>query len=81
MKAKLSVKLSGIRGGNPVWKDDMGYVACFLNDRKRHRIVVDAFRGAGDTYQRRTENEIEISNDNGNIFTGTIEELIAKLNQ
>jgi len=79
-KAKLSVKLNGVKGGVPQWKDNMGYVACFLNDCKKHAIIVDAFQGAGDTYQRRPENEIVISNENGNIFSGTIDELIERLN-
>ena len=79
MKAKLSVEQQGIKGGTPTCKDDVGYCACFFNDGKKHKIIVDAFSGAGDNYQRRAENEIEISNDNGVIFIGTIDQLITKL--
>lgn len=78
-KAKLSLKTQGIKCGTPQWKEELGYAACYLNDKDRHVIAVDAFSGSGTNYKRREENLINIFNDNRMVFSGTIEELVSKL--
>lgn len=75
---KINYKVQGVRGGNPSYRENVGYVATFVDGLT---IVADAFEGYGDTYKRREENLITISNNDGKtLFSGTSKQLIDTLN-
>jgi hypothetical protein len=79
---KLSVKTRNRRGGNPIWKENVGYGVIFLNDKNEKYISVDAFEGFGTSYKEREEPLIRIQGElNELIFVGTFAELETKLKQ
>ena len=73
MKAKVNLKVRGVRGGSPTWNPDKGEVITFI-DGERNYISVDAFEGRGTQYKRREKSAIEI-NINDVEWKGTAEEL------
>jgi hypothetical protein len=76
-KTNLDYKICGVRGGNPQYKANVGYVTTFVDNMV---ITADAFEGYGRDYKQRKENLITISYNNGKpLFNGTVDELIAKL--
>ena len=56
---KLSLKIQGVKGGNPTWKEDTGYIAAFIGGNTNY-ILIDAFQGTGVNYKRRDQNIIRI---------------------
>ena len=76
--SKLGIKTQNKRGGNPLWKDDLGYVAVFV-DGRANDIIVDAFVGTGEDYMRRDQSLININKDGRPVFSGTFDELIKLL--
>ena len=76
--AKLSLKTQGTKGGNPTWKEKIGYSANFI-DNQNDIIIIDAYRGQGKEYAERLVCNIEIHNNNDIIFEGSFEELCNKL--
>jgi hypothetical protein len=79
MKSKLSVKQQGVRGGNPIWKENTGRVSLFI-DSSDNVINVDAFSGFGDEYTRRDECFVILRFEGKNVFSGTFSDLVNKLN-
>jgi len=79
MKSKLGLKTQGVRGGNPWWTEDNGYVAAFIDDKDGDSVVIDAFSGFDDEYKRRERCEISIKQGYSCIFVGTFDELCSKL--
>lgn len=80
LMAKINLKIWGVKGGNPQHQENKGSVSIFLRDDKLENIGyinADAFNGAGETYQRRDSNIIEIFSDkDGVVFEGTFGELV-----
>jgi hypothetical protein len=77
MKTKLSLKITGVRGGSPKWIK-AGQIISFPDNYWSY-ISVDAFEGSGDSYRRRNDCLIEISTHGNIIFSGTFEQLCEKL--
>ena len=63
--SKLKLKTQNTKGGNPQWKEDLGYTALFL-DSEDNRIIADAFEGLGASYKRREQTQIIITKGNVN---------------
>lgn len=76
--SNLSLKIQGVRGGNPQWKEKIGCVSTFL-DGNLNIITVDNFIGFSETYRKRDNTEIRIQQDGKMCFMGTFEELIKLL--
>lgn len=76
--SKISLKTQNRRGGNPLWKSDLGYAAIFI-DEEKNTIIADAFEGSGDSYRRREMSVIEISNGLKTYTFNSFEELFNKL--
>lgn len=78
----IAVKTQGKRGGNPQWKQSVGYVVAFIGDNMEKYIAVDMYDGRGETYKERETPEIVIMGDNGEtLFLGDFEQLKQKLKQ
>lgn len=58
--SKLSLKTQNTKGGNPLWKADLGYTAIFI-ESEENKIIADAFEGYGVGYKRRDKTQIIIS--------------------
>lgn len=77
---KLSVKTQNRRGGNPIWKENVGYGVIFIGGNQDTYISVDAFEGFGTSYKERDEPLIRIQGKlNEALFIGTFTELETKL--
>lgn len=74
MDAKLSLKTTGVRGGNPKYTESTGKVVTFV-DTDSNLIIADAFEGQ----KRRKESEIQVIMDGKALFKGTFEELCREL--
>ena len=74
--ADLKLKYQGIKGGEPIWKNRVGYISAFFNNIK---IIIDNYQGFGNSYKKREEPIIDIQEDGKMIFSGTIKELKDKL--
>ena len=74
---RLTLKTRGIKGGSFAKMLNKGQIIAFI-DSFANYISVDAYKGQGDSYEKREECEIEISKD-GKIWKGTFEELFEKL--
>ena len=83
MKAMINTKVTGVRGGSPVWSENKGQVSIFIDHsyQKSYNsfICVDAFEGYGTNYKKREKCNIEIQHEGKLLFNGTIEELKTKL--
>lgn len=73
----ISVKTQNRKGGNPQWKENLGYGAIFKDQTSF--IVLDAYEGQGVSYKQRKEPEIRIQSKGKLIFQGTFDELEKKL--
>jgi hypothetical protein len=78
MKAKLDVKTTGIKGGNPNYKET-GKVVLFPDGSNKEYISIDAFKGSGNTYTRRNECLISVFDKHGRIWEGSFLDLAAIL--
>lgn len=82
--AKLNLKVQGVKG-NMSYKpyESKGAIFVKLEDDNREKtgvIIIDAFKGYGEMYQRRNDNNIIIQSESGiTVFEGTFEELLNKL--
>ena len=75
--ATLNIKTQGKKGGNPQYKEDIGYASLFLHSQDY--ISVDMFEGYGENYKKREQEEIIIVIFGEEIFRGTRQELFEKL--
>ena len=75
----LSVKTQGIKGTEPKYKSNLGYVSIFKDGLSQNMISIDNYEGFGDSYKKREDPEINIQIDGKIMFTGTFEELKKKL--
>ena len=73
----LQIKTQNRRGGNPQFKDNLGYVTTFIDDD--NKIVVDNYKGQGETYEQRNEPQVTIFAKGKAVFNGTFEELEKQL--
>lgn len=78
MKSNLGLKIQGVRGGNPSWNANKGYVVAFI-DGNDNTIIVDAFEGYDRDYKRRERCKITISHNDSAIFQGTFDDLVERL--
>jgi len=70
---KVDYKVQGVRGGNPQYKENVGYVSIFADNLT---ITADAFEGFGSDYKRREQTQITIqTNEDGILFEGSIDDL------
>ena len=72
--ANISVKTQGAKGGNPTWKNSVGYTAVFYNGENNH-ILSDAFEGSGESYRERKVELIEVAHNGEVLFSGSFNEL------
>lgn len=83
--SRLGYEITGKRGGTPQVKDDIGRVGVFIDNSMGCQysggdsIMVDAFKGYGETYGRREECEIIIRKSGEEVFKGNFNELVTKL--
>lgn len=82
MSAKINLKVTGVKGGEPSYSENKGRVVSFVGgettNSQEDYICIDAFEGFGESYKRRNECEIEVS-IGGKKWVGTPSELIEKL--
>ena len=80
---KLDIAIQGVKGGRRLFHENKGCATIFIKDKYREQtglIVVDAFKGFGETYQRNENNVItNYSSHNVPVFCGTFEDLLEKL--
>ena len=80
---KINLKVQGVKGNKPRYDENKGCISIFVEDNNREEtgiIVVDAFKGYAENYQRLENNRIAIYSSNGIVaFEGTFEELLNKL--
>jgi hypothetical protein len=83
MKSEITVRTQGVKGGNAKFTN-VGCTTIYATDKGQTRndlvIDVDAFVGSGVSYQRRENTLINITFEGQNVFNGTIQQLVAKLN-
>jgi hypothetical protein len=72
--AKLSLKTQNTRGGNPLWKERLGYTANFL-DGEGNIIICDTYEGQGKQRKERKVVNIELYRKGKLIFEGTFNQL------
>ncbi len=82
--SRLGYEITGKRGGTPQIKDDIGRVGAFIDNslgcqHNGDMIMVDAFSGYGDSYERREKCNITIQKAGKEVFNGTFDELVEKL--
>lgn len=82
--AKINLKVQGVKGNiNYKPYESKGAIFVKLEDDNRKEtgvIIIDAFKGYGETYQRRNDNNIIIQSESGiTVFEGTFKELLNKL--
>ena len=75
--ATLNIKTQNKKGGNPQYKEDLGYGVLFLNSQDH--ISIDMFEGYGENYKKREQEEIIIVIFGEELFRGTRQELFEKL--
>jgi glyoxylate carboligase len=79
MEARINTKITGVRGGHPVWSENKGCVTIFIDHSYQNSypslISVDAFQGYGKDYKRRETCKIQIQHEGKMLFHGSIEEL------
>lgn len=71
---KLQLKIQGIKGNTPTWKDDVGYIAVFPGSQS-NQIIIDNYTGAGASYKRRDKAIITIGKDNQNYTLASFDSL------
>lgn len=79
MRTKISVKIQGVRGGNPTYEENKGYVCTIIDGKENGSITIDAFEGKGPSYTRREIPLITVFHGGTLIFEGTFSEFIIKL--
>jgi hypothetical protein len=82
--ARINLKVQGVKGNNSFKPyESKGAIFVKLEDDNRKEtgiIIIDAFEGYGETYQRRDNNKIIIQSESGvTVFEGCFEELLNKL--
>lgn len=81
--AKINLKVQGVKGNKAMYNENKGCVTVLLEDENRKEtgvIMVDAFSGFGETYQRNTNSIVSIYSSHGiPVFTGTFKNLLEKL--
>ena len=75
MQSKLSLKIQGVKGGNPTWKESIGYANIFI-DNGQNFILADAFKGTGAEYKRLEKTRIMIGNGSKEFTFNSFEELL-----
>ena len=74
----LQICTQGIRGGCTSRPKEIGLCEVYLGGEGF--VTFDAFKGTGTDYQRREETQIRIvSNENKEVFKGTLDQLTKKL--
>ena len=72
--AKLSIKTQGVKGGNPQYKERLGYASTFV-DNSENVIIVDGFDGVGENYQERVNSKITFQKGNRMIQFDSFDDL------
>ena len=75
----VALKTRGVKGGSFTKIENKGQIVSFVDSYHNH-ISIDAYKGQGDSYEKREECQIEISKD-GKIWKGTFEELFSKISK
>lgn len=74
MANNLSIKTQGKRGGNPTYKENIGYSNNFLG-HPEDSILIDSYEGQGNSYKKRETLLIEIRHNGNLLFSGDKYEL------
>ena len=72
MRKSILVSTTGVKGGKP---KDSKQGRVYIETLDENVIIVDSYKGQGDTYQERTEEEIQILFNDGTQWTGTFKQL------
>ena len=82
-QSRLGYSIQGKRGGSPQVKDDIGKVVTYIDNPNGctlgNAICVDAFKGSGESYERRDKCEVRIINNGDVVFDGDFCMLVEKL--
>ena len=78
MRKSILVSTTGVKGGKPK-ASKQGRV--YIETLDENVIIVDSYKGQGDTYQERTEEEIQILFNDGTQWTGTFKQLNEQLSR
>ena len=84
-QSRLGYSIQGKRGGTPQVKDDVGRILTYIDNANgcqpegANAICVDAFKGYGDSYERREKCAVTIFNSGNIIFNGDFNELVNRL--
>ena len=83
MKSEITVRTQGIKGGFSKFTN-VDCTTIYATDKGQTRndlvVDVDSFTGSGTSYQRRENTLIKITFEGNDVFEGTIQQLVAKLN-
>jgi hypothetical protein len=79
MRTQVNLKTQNIKGNEPKYKENIGYASVFIEEEDSLNIIVDAFKGAGNSYERRESGNIKIIHNGEVKFEGNINQLIQKL--
>jgi hypothetical protein len=71
-QTQVDLKVQGNRGTEPTYRKNIGYAVI---SEGNNTISMDAFKGWGDSYQKRDCAEISIIENGNPLFIGTFEEL------
>lgn len=74
----LAIKTQNSQGGQPLYKENLGFVTTFLNHSEDF-ISVDNFEGSGESYKKRELSEITIVQNGKVLFSGDKYQLFEKL--
>ena len=78
MRKSILVSTTGVKGGKP---KDSKQGRVYIETLDENVIIVDSYKGQGDTYQERTEEEIQILFNDGTQWTGTFKQLNEQLSR
>jgi hypothetical protein len=71
---QVGVKIQGVKGGDPAYRDNVGYVSTFVGG-DGNRVVIDAFEGYGESYKRRETPIVELYRNGNLVFSGSYKDL------
>jgi hypothetical protein len=79
MKTTINLKMQGVKGGDPQWQANKGYIATHIEGKENGSISIDAFEGQGETYKRREIPLITIFHGGKLVYEDNFSRFIEKL--
>lgn len=65
----ISIETQNIKGNEPKYEEDLGFIATFLR-HDEDIIIIDDFQGLGENYRQRELTEIRVYQNGELIFEG-----------